>query len=187
MMPHGVRLLLPLLLLAVAGCAYERVDIIAGGETYDGTILSHYTDVEATSRGLLLKPGARFAVKATGLTQFLAQYDVAILGGEGMNVYLRTVAHQFDSTKGMAFHYAVDGCTMREADGTIVPLNFNAEVEQQTLSFYNEANQLAVSVGCKRVYEQHTPLPETEYVIFETLPGSTVELRSVAYFETDVE
>lgn len=172
---------------ALSGCAWERIDILVGTTPYTGTILSHYDDVQPSGRGLLLKPGARFAIKATGMTQFLGQFDVAILGGEGMNVYLRTVSHRFDSTRGIAFRYAVDGCSVRDADGNTVPLGFNAETDQQTLSFYNEANLLAISAGCKRLYEEPTTLPETEYIIFETLPGSTVEIRSVAYFETDVE
>lgn len=183
----AAALMLSALMLGAAGCAYERVDVIVGTDTYNGTILSNYKDVEVTRNGLLLRPGARFALKTVGTTQFLGQFDVAILGGEGMNVYLRTVAHDFDTTHGIAFRYATNGCQLRDADGESVPLAHNAETDVQTLSFYNEANLLAISVGCKRLYEEPTPLPETEYVIFETLPGSTVEIRSVAYFETDVE
>ncbi len=183
------RTLLALLLLplAIAGCAYERLDIIVGRETYSGTILSHYKDVEKTPSGILLKPGARFAVKAVGMTQFLSQFNVAILGGEGMNVYLRTVSHDFDTARGIAFRYAVDGCSVREQGGETMDLPYNAETDPETLSFYNEANLLSISAGCKRLYEEQTPLPATEYVIFETLPGSTVEIRSAAYFETDAE
>jgi hypothetical protein len=135
----------------------------------------------------VLKPGARFAIKAQSMTQFLGQFDVAILGGEGMNVYMRTVPFGFDTTKGIAFRYAIDGCTVRDDQGRVRPLNFNAESEQQTLSFYNEADRVAISVGCKKLYEEGSPLPGTEYLIFETLPGSTVEIRSVGYFETNLE
>lgn len=175
--------LLPLL----GGCVYERVDIFVGDDIYAGTILSHYNDVQATRNGLLLKPGARFAIRSNGMTQFLGQFDVAIIGGDGMNVYLRTTPHEFDTSRGFRFHYAVDGCTMREPDGRTIPLNFNAETERQTLQLYNEANLLAVTVGCKRLYEEPTELPGTEYLIFETLPNSSVELRSVTYFDTNLE
>jgi len=171
---------------ASAGCVYERVDILVGNSLYNGTILSHYSDVQTSRSGIVLKPGARFAIRTVG-TQFLGQFDVAIIGGEGMNVYLRTVPNEFDTTKGIAFRYAVDGCSVRDTNGLVTPLNYNAEVEQQTLSFYNEADLLAISVGCKKLYENQTKLPGTEYLIFETLPGSTVEIRSVAYFDTNIE
>lgn len=176
-----------LLPLAAAGCMYERVDILVGNALYNGTILSHRTDVEVTRSGLVLKPGARFAIKAQAMTQFLGQFDVAILGGEGMNVYMRTVPYGFDTTKGIAFRYAVDGCAVRDAQGRVRPLSYNAETEQQTLSFYNEADRVAVSAGCRKLYEESSPLPGTEYLIFETLPGSTVEIRSVGYFDTNLE
>lgn len=185
-----MRVLPAMLCLMVAlmtGCAYERVDIVTGSDTYNGTILSHYSDVEKTSNGILLKPGARFAIKTVGMTQSLGQFDVVILSGDGMNVYLRTVSHQFDTSRGIAFRYATNGCMVREADGTQVPISYNAETDQQMLSFYNESNLLSISVGCKRLYEEQPQMPQTEYVIFETLPGSSVELRSVAYFDTSVE
>jgi hypothetical protein len=180
-------LLAALLPLAASGCIYERVDILVGNALYNGTILSHHSDVEATRAGLLLKPGARFAIKAEEMTQFVGQFDVAILGGEGMNVYMRTTPHEFDTTKGIAFRYAIDGCEIRDEAGRIRPLNFNAETEEQTLSFYNEADRVAVSVGCKKLFEDQSSLAGTEYLIFETLPGSTVEIRSVGYFESNTE
>ncbi|HVZ40144.1 MAG TPA: hypothetical protein VHI13_12775 [Candidatus Kapabacteria bacterium] len=168
-----------------AGFIYDRVDIVSGRDVYHGTILSNYKDVEKSEKGLILKPGARFAIKTDQLTQTIGQFDVAILAGDGVNVYLRTVADKFDTTKGIAFRYATNGCSVRESDGTIVPLPYNAENEQQTLSFYNESNLLSIQAGCKRLYEEQCSLPETEYTIFETLPGSTVEIRSAAYFDTN--
>lgn len=171
----------------LAGCAYERVDIFVGSEVYSGTILSHYKDVEATRSGLLLKPGARFAIKTTGMTQFLGQFDVAILAGQGMNVYLRAATNEFDTTEGIQFRYATDGSAIRQPDGVTIPLNYNAETDLQTLSFYNEASLVWIAAGCKRLYEEQTTLPGTEYLIFETLPNSTVELRAVTYFDTNME
>ena len=183
--------LLPIFLLmtiTLAGCAYERIDMFAGGDFISsGTILSHYRDVEVTRSGLLLKPGARFAIKTTGMTQFLGQFDVAILAGQGMNVYMRTLTNEFDTTHGIQFRYATDGSSVRQSDGTTIPLNYNAETEQQTLSFYNEADLVWIAAGCKRLYEDQTTLPGTEYLIFETLPNSTVELRAVTYFDTNME
>jgi hypothetical protein len=184
---HGLLLAIALIPLVAGGCIYERVDILVGNSLYSGTILSHYSDVESTRSGLLLKPGARFAIKAESMTQLLGQFDVVIVGGQGMNVYMRTAPYKFDTTRGVAFRYAVDGCTIRTETGVVKPLNFNAETEQQTLSFYNEADRVAVSVGCRKLYEDQSSLPGTEYLIFETLPGSTVEIRSVGYFDTNLE
>ena len=185
-MRRSLLIPLALLLSASSGCIYERVDILVGNSLYNGTILSDHSTVQTSRSGILLKPGARFAIRTVG-TQFLGQFDVAIVGGEGMNVYLRTVPHEFDTTKGIAFRYAIDGSSVRDTTGRVTPLNYNAEVEQQTLSFYNEADLLAISVGCKKLHEAPTKLPGTEYLIFETLPGSTVEIRSVAYFDTNME
>jgi len=186
MMKRGVpaaMLVLPLL----AGCMYERIDIYTAGDIYNGEILSHHKDVETRNGWIVLKPGARLAVRTAYGTQFLGQFQIAIAEGTGITAYLRTVAHEFDTTRGIAFRYATDGCYVRREDGGMVPLDYNAELGTQTVSLYNEADLVAVSVGCRRLYEEETSLPGTEYVIFETLPGSTVELRSVAYFDTSEE
>lgn len=187
-----------LLLVATTGCKvanlpttigrdYERIDIIMGDDIYTGRILSHRDDIEVTKNGILLKPGARFAIKTLEVTEFLGQFDVSIISGQGVTAYLRTVPYQFDTTHGIAFRYAVDGCQLRYPDGRTIPLEYNAETETGTISLYNEAARLAVSVNCQQLYEDDTNLPGTEYVIFEPLPGSTVELRHVAYFNTDTE
>lgn len=104
-----------------------------------------------------------------------------------MTAFLRAVPYQFDTTRGIAFRYATNGCTIRLPGGRTIPLQYNAETDQQMLTLYNEAARVAVSVGCNHLYEDETDLPGTEYVIFETLPGSTVELRSAMYFNTDTE
>jgi hypothetical protein len=178
-------------LLLTGGCGsyydYERTDILVGTDVYLGRTMSHYKDVEVTKSGILLKPGARFSVQNPQMTQFLAQVEVAIISGEGMTAYIRTVPHDFDTSRGIAFRYAVDGCSMRMPDGQVIPLEYNAQAEQQILSFYNEASLVSVSVGCDRLVERPTDAPGTDYVIFETLPGSTVELRSINYFSIDPE
>ncbi|KXK55021.1 MAG: hypothetical protein UZ07_CHB004002364 [Chlorobi bacterium OLB7] len=104
------RWLLPLLLLAgPTGCKvanlpttigrdYERVDITMGDDIYTGRILSNREDVEVTKNGILLKPGARFAIKTLEVTEFVGQFDVNILEGQGLTAYIRTVPYRFDST-----------------------------------------------------------------------------------------
>lgn len=174
-------------LLLLSGCIYERLDIYSGSDFYSGIILSDHHDVEVEGRKVVLKPGARFAIKTPLATEWIGQFDVTIASGDGMRVYLRTVSDKFDSTHGVALRYATDGCTLRTASGETIPLNFNAESDRQTLSFYNEAKLMTISVGCQRLYEEESALPATEYIIFETLPGSTVELNAVDYFDTDVE
>jgi hypothetical protein len=170
----------------MAGCAYERVDILVGDDLYMGRTLSHYTDVEVTRNGIVLKPGARFAIETPDITQFLGQFEVAIVSGEGMTAYLRTVPHEFDTTKGVAFRYSTQGSYVRMPDGAMIPLPHNAENGQHMVSLYNEAALVSISVDCNRLFEEPTSVPGTAYVIFETLPGSTVELRTINFFETDV-
>jgi hypothetical protein len=182
----AASLLSLLLLPLIAGCSYERVDILVGNDLYMGQTLSHYTDVEVTHNGIVLKPGARFAIETPDITQFLGQFEVAIISGEGMTAYLRTVPHEFDTTKGVAFRYSTEGSGVRMPDGTLIPLPYNAESGQHMISLYNEAALVSISVDCNRLFEEPTSEPGTAYVIFETLPGSTVELRSINFFETDV-
>jgi hypothetical protein len=186
-----LRLLLlaaPLLAAPLAsGCVYERVEMFMAGDNYHGTILSDYDNVEVTRSAIILKPGARFAVRIEQVTQWLGQYEVKIDSGSGMIAYLRTVPHDFDGSQGIAFRYAVDGCSVRTSGGRTIPLAYNAETDPQTLSFYNEADRMTISAGCKEIYREDSDLPGTEFIIFETLPNSTVELRSVAYFDTNGE
>ena len=141
--PLGDRLSLMLLAASMlaapllSGCDYQRVEMFMGMDNYHGTILSHYEDVEVRRSAIVLKPGARFAVRIEQVTQWLGQYEVKIDSGAGMIAYLRTVPHDFDPSKGIAFRYAVDGCSVRTTDGRTIPLSYNAETDPQTLSFYN--------------------------------------------------
>lgn len=176
-----------LLLPLAAGCMYERIDILSGSDRYMGTILTPYSTVQATRTGIILKPGARFAIKTEYVTNSLGQFEVAILSGRGMNVYLRTVSHDFDTAGGIVFRYAVDGCSVRVPGSAPTPVPYNAEMGQEFLSFYNEASLVKISAGCTKLFESRTSLPATEYVIFETLPESTVEIRSANFFNTDTE
>lgn len=185
----GRSLLLPVaaVVLLMSGCAYEQLDIIAGQDVYQGTILTHYSTVKATRTGIVLQPGARFAIKTPYVTNELGQFEVAILSGSGVNVYLRTVSYGFDTAQGIAFRYAVDGCSIRLPGQAPRTLPYNAEMGQEFLSFYNEASLMRVSAGCTKLFEGKVSLPCTEYVIFEALPESTVEIRSANFFNTDTE
>ncbi len=184
----GSGVLTALLLTAMlGGCDYERIDILTGHDMYQGTILTHYSTVKATKTGIVLQPGARFAVKTPWVTNELGQFEVAILSGRGMNVYFRTVAHDFDTAAGICFRYAVDGCGLRMPGEEMKALPYNAETAQEFISINNEASLVRLKVGCTELFEGRTMLPGTEYVIFEALPESTVEIRSVNFFNTDTE
>ena len=128
----------------------------------------------------------RFSIQTPDITQFLGQFEISILSGEGVTMYLRTVPHQFDGSTGIAFRYSTEGSSIRLPDGRMIPLAYNAESGLHIVSLYNEAALLAVSVDCDRLFEQLVDEHGTAYVIFETLPGSSVELRSINFFETDV-
>ncbi len=172
-----------LVITALGGCDYERLDIFVGTNVYEGRILTDWRGVEVTRTGIILSPGAQLSISTPETTQSQAQFEVAILEGDGMTAYLRTVSHDFVTSNGVAFRYATDGCTMRMEDGTLIPLEYNADTEQQIIRFHNEANQLAVSVGCNQIFDGTSRLENTEYVIFEALPGSTVEIRAVDFFD----
>ena len=180
--------LIPLLLLlvpALGGCDYERFNIIVGRDFYVGEIMSHYSDVEASDRRILLKPGARLAIKTRRLTQSVAQLDVDILSGDGLVAYIRTVPHGFDTTQGIALRYSTSGCWVRNEQMELVPIEYNADAGPQTLKIISDGDLVRFDAGCRLLHEQTTPLPATEYLILETLPGSSVEIRSVKFFLMD--
>lgn len=181
------QILVILLPLLFSACIRERIDIFVGGDYYNGKILSDPSTVEVRGASIRLKPGARLAIKTALTTQWLGQYEMSIVEGTGMNAYVRTVSHTFDGESGLRFRWATDGCSVRSSDGRDIPLPVNAEVDRQVLSFYNEAGLMTISIGCNRIYEEKSQLPATEYVILETLPNSTVDITSIAYFNTDVE
>lgn len=185
------RMLLPLLLFIVisftSGCDYERIDILVGDDIYNGHIMTDYHTVEVTRNSIVLKPGSRLSVKTPLTTQFICQFEAAIISGEGMNVYLRTVEHAFDTSNGIRFHYSTSGTSLRMEDGREIPLHYNAELDPQTLRFTHEAALLEVKAGCNQIFEGETNLPATEYMIFETLPGSTVEIKTINYYESNLE
>lgn len=183
-----MRLLLLILLpLLLPACIRERIDIFVGGDYYNGKILSDPSTVEVRGASIRLKPGARLAIKTAFTTQWLGQYEVSIVDGTGLNAYVRTVSHTFDGESGVRFRWATDGCSVRSSTGRDVDLPVNAELDRQILSFYNEADLMTISIGCTKLYEEKSKLPATEYVILETLPNSTVDITSIAYFNTDAE
>jgi len=184
---HIGRFLLVVVPFLLAGCVRDRIDLIVGTDIYNAKILSGPTTVEIRGSTIRLKPGARIAIKTPYSTQWLGQYEVTIVEGGGLNAYLRTVSHKFDGDSGVLFRWGVDGCQVRSSDGRNVPIDFNAELERQTLTFRHEAHLLTISAGCTKLYEEDSHVPATEYVILETLPNSTVDVTSIAYFETSID
>ena len=184
---RGSAALLSLLCAAVifSGCDYERYTILVGDYQLEGIAISDWRDVEANGDFIRIQPGGRFAIRSEDYTQFLAQFDVVILSGTGVNFYMRTVSHKFDPSQGILFRYAVDGCMVRTENGETIPLEFNADTEEETLKLLCEAEQVEVSVGCERVYEGASFLEGTEYVILEALPDSEIELRAINYYDID--
>lgn len=184
---QGIAVLLLSFLSALGGCDYERITIVTRQRNYDARVLTHYEDVEIRASGIVLKPGARLAIHSSDITSFVGSFDVAILDGDGFNAYLRSVPHLFDTTKGLAILYSRKGCSVTMPDGEVVPLERKAEMGARRLLLTNEAGVVGVSIGCDRLFESYTGIPNTEYVIFEALPGSTVELRTVAFSASDGE
>jgi hypothetical protein len=170
---------------AVAGCDYEHFNIIVGRDFYTGEIMSDRNDVDVADKRILLKPGARLAIRTRLLTQSVAQFDVDILAGDGLVAYVRTVPHDFDTSAGIALRYSTSGCWVRNEQMELVPIEYNADAGAQTLKIYSDGDLIRFDVGCRTLHEQTTALPGTEYVIFETLPGSTVEIRSMKFFLMD--
>lgn len=172
-------------LAPLAGCDYDKFNIIVGRDFYVGTIMSSVDAVEAGDRRILLKPGARVAIRTRLLTQSVGQLDVNILSGDGLVAYVRTVPHGFDTTQGIAFRYSTSGCWVRNEQMEIIPVEYNADLGGQTVKLYSDGDLIRFDVGCRVLHEQTTALPGTEYVILETLPGSTVEISSMKFFLMD--
>lgn len=166
----------------VAGCAYERFNIIVGRDFYVGHVMTDHSGVEVGDRRILLKPGARVAIETSAITQNVAQLDIDILSGDGIVAYMRTVPHDFDTLRGIALRYSTSGCWVRTEDSVIVPIEYNADAGAQTLKLYNDGDLVRFDAGCRMLYEQTTQLPATEYLIIETLPESSVEIRAVKFF-----
>lgn len=177
---------LPLLLaLCWGGCAYERYSIVIGDYQVDGIALDNWRNVQRNGDFIRIKPGGRLALRTEDYTQFLVQFDMAILAGTGANFYLRTVSHEFDPSSGILFRYAVDGCAVRTEEGDTIPLEFNADSEEQAIKILSEADRLEFSVGCDPIYDGHSNLEGTEYIIIEAMPDSEIELRAINYFDIE--
>jgi hypothetical protein len=170
---------------ALAGCDYDHFNVIVGRDFYVGTIMSHYSDIEVGNKRILLKPGARVAIKTRLLTQSVAQFDLNILAGDGLVAFVRTVPFGFDTTQGIALRYSTSGCWVRNEQMEIVPIEYNADAGPQTVKLYSDGELIRFDVGCRTLHEQTTALPGTEYVILEALPGSTVEILSMKFFLLD--
>ena len=167
------------------GCAYENYQIIVGSYQVDGIAISDWRDVKSDGETITIRPGGRFAIRVRDQTQFLFQLDIAIRQGTGANFYTRTVSHEFTPDRGERFHYAVDGCTYRTADGRVIPLEYNADTSTEIIKLLIEAEQTEISVGCDRIYQGRSPLEATEYLIIEALEDSEIEIVGVNVFDID--
>ncbi len=174
-----------LLLLTTAGCEYESYKIIVDDYQVEGIAISDWRKVESNGRSIKIHPGGRFAIKVEDQTQFLTQLDVVIRSGSGANFYMRTVPHEFSTDSGERFHYAVNGSHFRRADGTVIPLEYNAEPEEETIKLLVEADLVEVSAGCERLYQARTELEATEYIIIEALEDAEVEVVGVNVYDID--
>ncbi|MCE2502929.1 MAG: hypothetical protein J4G05_02550 [Chlorobi bacterium] len=195
-MKHILSVLFLLFTAALmVGCDYERYQLVVGDYTLEGIAISDWRDVSRAGSFIRIKPGGRFAVRVDyqtqyltqfdNQTQYLAQFDMAVLSGTGANFYTRVVTHQFEPTDGIAFHYAIDGCSVRTEDGRRIPLEFNADTEEETIKILSKADQVEFSVGCDKLYEGLSSLEGTEYIIIEALPDSELEIRAINYFDID--
>ena len=184
---RGLPVIMAIIAMAAGGggCAYENYRIIVGSYQVEGIALSDWRDVESNGETITIRPGGRFAIRVEDQTQFMFQLDVAIRRGTGANFTMRTVAHEFSPDRGEQFRYAVDGCTYRTADGTVIPLEYNADTSTEVIRLLIEADQTEVSVGCDRIYEGRSPLEATEYLIIEALEDSEIEIVGVNVFDID--
>lgn len=172
-------------LAGLAGCDYEHYTIVVGDYQIEGIALSDWRDVERNGDFLRIHPGGRFAIRSEDYTQFLAQFDLEILSGTGVDFYLRTVSHKFDPDNGIRIRYGREGCEVRTENGTVIPLEYVAENEEESIKLLTEADLIEYSVGCNLLYEGTSRLEGTEYVIIEALPDTEVELRAINYFDID--
>lgn len=173
---------LVLILLLCGGCDYERFNMIVGRDFYIGHIMTDFHGVAIADRKIVMTPGSRLAIETSDITQSVAQLDINILAGDGLVAYVRTVPHAFDTLRGISLRYSQSGCWARTEDSIIVPIEYNADAGPQTLKFYNDGDLVRFDAGCRLLYEQTTKLAATEYLILETLPGSSVEITAVKFF-----
>lgn len=177
-----IRTAIVLAAALISGCAYENFNIIVGRDFYQGKVMSDYHDVDVGDKRILLKPGARISIETSLITQSVAQIDLNILTGDGIVAYVRTVPNEFDTLRGISLRYSTSGCWVRTEDSLIVPIEYNADAGPQRLTFYTDGDLVRFDAGCRMLYEQTTKLPATEFLIIESLPGSSVEIRAVKFF-----
>lgn len=178
-------LLLPLAALILSGCDYETHSILVDDYELVGTAISDWRDVSSTRGDITIHPGGRFAIKVTEQTQFLAQLRVEILEGSGATFYTRAVPNKFDPNDGIAFRYGVDGCSVREPDGTLRTIEHNAETDPEIIKVLVEADLTEYTVGCDLLYQGYSELEGTEYLIIESDPDTRLRISSVNYFDVD--
>jgi hypothetical protein len=66
-----------------------------------------------------------------------------------------------------------------------IPLEYNADVKEETIKILSESELVEFSVGCDRLYQGITDLPGTEYIVIEALPDTELELRAINYYDMD--
>ena len=186
---HTKILLLLLFGLLLASCEPNKIIILYGEDRYQGRILTDFEGVIVNKSKILMSPNSKLAVKNPGTTQFIAQCQLKLIDGNGWDIKFRTTLNPIDSLNFITFHYSKDKSWIRNSspqsvnDSIIKISNLCEKDSLATIKIMVEGDYSTISINSKKLFESRSYLPATEYLIFEVLPGSLVEISNLGFLD----
>lgn len=135
----------------------------------------------SSSTALQLKPTASSTSDA--MLDYTVDYFASFSGGEGMRFSFRTTRVDFPTKKGIQLALTANGAKVFE-NGKLIASNDTLRLEQgvqHRINISNNGKKFAVAVNCIPIITGRTELPETEYLIVESLAGTTSSVSGIVY------
>lgn len=128
---------------------------------------------------------SRVALRKVEMTEFEADFTLKIMQGHGVNFYLRSAMHNFESHNQVKFSYDSSGCNIFENGELIryVDSVYAEPDERKRVIIKNFSHSYLILVDCDTVIYSRTKIPNSEYIIIESQENAEIDIRGITFTE----
>lgn len=156
----------------------------------DGFIVSKLDSVELVKdNAIMIHDGGIASLKLTGITQLKFDVTMLVEKGDGVKFSFRTVKHNYPNNPSISFVFSPSGSKVRDNNIIVADVD-SVKLEYEKLHriiIKNDGNLVRVKVDCDEIYVGKTELLATEYLIVESLSGTSAFLSGINFADILVE
>ena len=147
-----------------------------------------FEDIEFyADNAMRMYPGSKACMMLNGITDFAADMTVQLLEGQGLKFFIRSNCNYYPDHPAITFEYRIDGYIIKEDDRIVVESTRPVARygERVRIVIHNYAKNIMITADCDTLCRFDTYIPNTEYIIAEALPGSSVDVSGISFTDTD--